>query len=85
MRESISDEIVDVVDENDEVIGQAQMCDVRARNLLRRGVAAIVRNRRGDLYIHRRADTKAAFSGWYDTVVAGSVKSGESYEAAIRR
>ncbi len=80
-----NDEIVDLVDENDEVIGRAQMQEVRARNLLRRGAAAIVRNSRGDIYIHRRADTKAAFPGWYDTVVAGSVMSGESYEQAIRR
>ena len=80
-----NDEIVDLVDENDELIGRAQMREVRARNLLRRGAAAIVRNSRGDIYIHRRADTTAAFPGWYDTVVAGSVMSGESYQQAIRR
>ncbi len=78
-------EMVDVVDENDAVIGQAPMREVQARNLLRRGAAAIVRNRRGDIYVHRRADTKSAFPGWYDLVVAGSVMSGESYEHAIRR
>jgi NADH pyrophosphatase NudC (nudix superfamily) len=38
-----------------------------------------------EFYIHRRADTKAACPSWYDAVVAGSVKSGESYEHAIRR
>lgn len=78
-------EMVDVVDENDDVIGTASMREVRAHNLLRRGAAAFVRNRRGDIYVHRRADTKAAFAGWYDVVVAGSVMSGESYEDAIRR
>ena len=50
-----------------------------------RRVAAIVGNCLGEFYIHRRADTKAAFPSWYDAVVTGSVKSGESYEHAIRR
>ncbi len=36
-----AEEIVDVVDEDDEVTGQAQMREVRARNLLRRGVQGV--------------------------------------------
>jgi isopentenyldiphosphate isomerase len=79
------EEIVDLVDEDDEVIGQASRREVRARNLLHREVAAIVRNRRGEIYVHRRTDWKDVFPGMYDMFVAGMVSSGESYEAAIRR
>jgi isopentenyldiphosphate isomerase len=79
------EEIVDLVGEDDEVIGQASRGEVRGRNLLHREVAVIVRNRRGEIYVHRRTDRKDVFPGMYDMFVAGMVMSGESYEAAIRR
>ena len=80
-----AEEIVDIVDEADAVIGQASVRAARAANLLRRGVAAIIRDRRGGIYVHRRADTRDAFPGRYDMFVAGNVSSGESYGHAIRR
>jgi isopentenyldiphosphate isomerase len=79
------EEIADLVGEDDEVIGQARRGEVRARNLLHREIAAIVRNRRDEIYVHRRTDTKDVFPSMYDMFVAGMVMSGESYEAAIRR
>jgi isopentenyldiphosphate isomerase len=82
---SATEEIVDVVDEHDRVVGQAPRREVRARNLLHREVAAIVRNGRGDIYVHRRTATKDVFPGMYDMFVAGVVTSGETYEDAIRR
>src|SRR5439155_22041790 len=78
-------EIVDLVDEGDGVIGRAPRYEVRQRNLLHREVAAIVRNGRGEIYVHRRTDTKDLVPGMYDMFVAGMVTSGESYEEAIRR
>jgi len=80
-----AEEIVDLVDEDDHVTGQAPRREVRARNLLHREVAAIVRNPRGEIYVHRRTETKDVFPGMYDMFVAGVVTSGESYEEAIRR
>jgi isopentenyldiphosphate isomerase len=79
------EEIVDLVDEEDHVLGKAPRREVRARNLLHREVAAIVRNPVGEIYVHRRADTKDVFPGMYDMFVAGVVTSGESYDDAIRR
>jgi isopentenyldiphosphate isomerase len=80
-----AEEIVDLVDEEDRVVGQAPRREVRTRNLLHREVAAIVRNRVGDIYVHRRTVTKDVFPDMYDMFVAGVVTSGESYEEAIRR
>ena len=79
------EEIVDLVDEEDHVLGKAPRREVRARNLLHREVAAIVRNPVGEIYVHRRADTKDVFPGMYDMFVAGVVTSGESYDDAVRR
>jgi isopentenyldiphosphate isomerase len=78
-------EIVDLVDEEDHVVGKAPRSEVRTRNLLHREVAAIVRNSGGEIYVHRRTDTKDVFPGMYDMFVAGMVTSDESYEEAIRR
>ena len=80
-----AEEIVDLVDEDDHVVGQAPRREVRTRNLLHREVAAIVRNPVGEIYVHRRTDTKDVFPGMYDMFVAGMVTSDESYEEAIRR
>jgi isopentenyldiphosphate isomerase len=82
---SASEEVVDIVDEDDEVVGRAARRDVRTRNLLHREVAAIVRNGRGEIYVHRRTSTKDVFPNMYDMFVAGVVTSGETYEGAVRR
>jgi isopentenyldiphosphate isomerase len=84
-QDSPTEEIVDLVDEEDEVIGHAPRREVRAGNLLHREVAAIVRNAQGEIYVHRRTESKDVFPGMYDMFVAGVVKSGESYEDAVRR
>jgi len=79
------EETVDLVDEQDRVVGQAPRTTVRARNLLHREVAALVRNGRGEIDVPRRTETKDVFPGKYDMFVAGVVKGGESYDDAIRR
>lgn len=81
-----SDEEIGVlVDEQDRVIGTAPRRDIRSRNLLHRGVAIIVRNPAGEIYVHRRTETKDVFPGMYDMVVGGMVTAGESYEGTARR
>jgi len=80
-----AEEVVDLIDEEDRVIGRARRRQVRAQNLLHREVAALVRNRRGEVYVHRRTATKDIYPSLYDMFVAGVVTSGEAYEEAIRR
>ena len=79
------DEIVDLIDGNDRVIGTAFRREVRAKNLFHRGAGILVRNSRGEIYVHRRTETKDVFPGRYDMLVGGMVASGESYEIAARR
>jgi len=78
-------EELDLVDEEDRVIGRAARPEVRARNLLHRGVAVLCRNARGEIYVHRRTAIKDVFPGLYDMFAGGVVAAGESYEAAARR
>jgi isopentenyldiphosphate isomerase len=81
----VGDEMVDLVDEDDRVIGSAPRREVRRRNLLHRGVAVLCRNSAGEVYVHRRTEFKDVFPGMYDAFAGGVVASGESYEDAARR
>lgn len=79
------DEIVDLIDLEDRVIGQAPRREVRRRNLLHRGVGILCRNSRGEIYVHRRTRTKDVFPGQYDMFVGGVVGRGEAYRDAASR
>ncbi|HEV8653455.1 MAG TPA: hypothetical protein VG276_29660 [Actinomycetes bacterium] len=54
-------EVVDLVDTQDRVVGRALRRDVRRDKLLHRGVAVLCRNQAGEIYVHRRTDTKDVF------------------------
>jgi isopentenyldiphosphate isomerase len=74
-----------LVDEDDRVVGSAPRSEIRAGNLLHRGVAVMVRDSSGRLYVHRRTSTKDVFPSMYDATVGGMVVVGESYEGAAGR
>lgn len=80
-----ADEILDIVDENDEVVGQAPRGEATARGLRHRCVFIEARDTEGRLFVHRRTATKLVFPSHYDMFVGGVVGAGESYdEAALR-
>ncbi|MFF3752760.1 NUDIX domain-containing protein [Streptomyces sp. NPDC002018] len=80
-----ADEILDVVDENDRVTGQAPRGEVYARGLRHRCVFVFVRDAQDRVFVHRRTADKLAFPSLYDMFVGGVVGAGESYdEAALR-
>ncbi len=82
---SAADEILDVVDEDDQVVGRARRGDVYARGLRHRCVFVWARDGEGRVFVHRRTDTKQVFPGLYDMFVGGVVGAGESYDAAALR
>lgn len=79
------DEIFDVVDELDRVIGQALRAEVHARKLRHRAVHVFLFNERGDLFVQKRAASKDTFPGCYDSSASGHLASGETYDACARR
>lgn len=80
-----TDELVDVVDAMDRVVGQATRSEMRRDNLLHRAVYIIVRDSRGRVFIHRRTDSKDVYPGFWDVTVGGVVAAGEDYATAARR
>ena len=65
-----------------EVVTRARM---RAENLLHRSVAIIVRSTDGRLLVHRRADHKDVYPGWWDLAAGGVVAAGEPSDLAAER
>jgi isopentenyldiphosphate isomerase len=52
------DEVLDVVNKKDEVIGQALKSECHNNGLWHRGVAIIVINKKGDILIQKRSPKK---------------------------
>lgn len=80
-----AEEILDVVDEHDEVIGQAPRGEVYERGLRHRCVFVFVRDGAGRIFVHRRTASKLVFPLMYDMFVGGVVGAGESYDTAALR
>ncbi|GGT17810.1 NUDIX hydrolase [Streptomyces chromofuscus] len=82
---SAADEILDVVDEQDRVIGRSPRGEVYARGLRHRCVFVQARDAEGRVFVHRRTPTKLVFPSLYDMFVGGVVGAGESYDDAALR
>ncbi len=80
-----SEEYVDIVDEDDNVIGKASWEEMMQKKLLHRTANVFVFNSKGELFVHRRADNLRLYPGLWDVKVGGSVRAGESYEEAGKR
>jgi len=81
-----SDEMLDLVDEQDQVVGQMKRSQVYAQNLSNfRVINAFVVNAKGELWIPRRSASKKIFPLCLDMSVGGHVESGETYEETLRR
>lgn len=82
----MDDELLDIVDRNDQVIGQKWRSEVRAQKICNfRGVNAFLMNAEGQLWIPRRTATKPIFPLCLDASMGGCVSAGESYEQAFAR
>jgi 8-oxo-dGTP pyrophosphatase MutT (NUDIX family) len=82
---SSADELLDITDENDGVVGQARRSKAYAHRLRHRCVFVLVRDAADRVFVHRRTARKLVFPSRYDMFVGGVVGAGESYdEAALR-
>ncbi len=80
-----ADELLDIVDEHDQVVGQAPRAEAYAHRLRHRCVFVLARDAAGRVFVHRRTARKLVFPSLYDMFVGGVVGAGESYdEAALR-
>jgi isopentenyldiphosphate isomerase len=79
------EEIFDVVDERDEVVGRAARSEVHRRKLRHRAVHVLVFNRRGEVFLQKRSMLKDTARGKWDSSASGHLASGEDYAAGAVR
>ncbi|WP_189110450.1 NUDIX hydrolase [Streptomyces camponoticapitis] len=82
---SPADEIIDIVDEDDHVVGQAPRGEAYARGLRHRCVFVLARDADDRVFVHRRTATKLLFPSRHDMFVGGVVGAGETYDDAALR
>ena len=83
--QNASEELVDIVDHDDNVLYQCTRKEMRAQVLRHRAVFIAVVNSEGELLIHQRSAMKDLWPSWWDLAVGGVVSAGESYDAAALR
>ncbi len=84
-KKSEVNEWLDVVDEQNHIIGQALRDEVHRKGLRHRAAHLVIFNRQGDLLLQKRSRNKSDFPGFWDSSAAGHLAAGESYEACILR
>jgi isopentenyl-diphosphate Delta-isomerase len=80
-----TEEMFDIVNERDEVIGRASRSDVHARGLLHRAVHVLVFNSRAEVFLQKRSMKKDRQPGVWDSSCSGHVDSGEDYDQTAVR
>jgi 8-oxo-dGTP pyrophosphatase MutT (NUDIX family) len=78
-------EIVCIVDERNNVVGEAPRREMRRQRLRHRATYVLVFNPRGELHVQERTATKDVYPGLLDPATGGVVLAGESYEEGAAR
>lgn len=81
----MQDEIFDVVNERDEVVGQLARKEVHRQGLMHRAVHVFIFNARGEFFLQKRSLKKDNHPGVWDSSAAGHVDSGEEYDTCAMR
>src|SRR2546423_1123818 len=81
----MSEEIFDVVNEHDEVVGQQPRSEVHRLGLMHRAVHVLVFNKHGHVFLQKRSMTKDRQPGLWDSSASGHLDTGESYDACAVR
>ena len=79
------EEIFDVVNERDEVIGRNTRREVHRLGLIHRAVHVLVFNSRGEVFLQKRSMKKDNNPGVWDSSASGHLDRGEDYDACAVR
>jgi len=86
MNNNMPEEVLDLVNENDEVIGALSREEIYKQKLHNyRAVHGFVVNGEGKIWLPRRAANKKLYPSALDYSLAGHVESGESYNESFLR
>ena len=81
----MNDEMFDIVNDRDEVIGRLPRRVVHRDGHKHRAVHVLVFNSSGRLFLQKRSLAKDTFPGAWDSSASGHLESGEDYDAGAAR
>ena len=81
----MDEEIFDVTNERDEVIGRGTRSEVHRRGLMHRATHVLVFNSQGEVFLQKRSLKKDRQPGLWDSSASGHLDSGEDYDACAVR
>jgi len=81
----MADHLVDVVNEQDEIIGQDLKNSKVAKDFISRVVGIFICDSQGKFLVCKRADHKKNAPGIWDLAAFGNVMAGEDYKTAAQR
>lgn len=76
---------VDIVDENDQVIGSAMLAEVWEKGYRHRVVGIIIENDKGEILLQKRGPEMILYPNTWDISAGGHVDTGMTYEEAALR
>jgi len=79
------DELLEVVNERNEVLGILPRGEVHRRRLAHRACHIFLFNLGNELYLQKRSMAKREMPGFYDSSAAGHLQASESYEQCAAR
>ena len=82
---SQEDELLDVVDDKDNVLGFTTRGRIHREGLFHRAVHIFLFNDSGEIYVQRRSKSKDRYPFKLDSSAAGHVETGESYLETAKR
>ena len=83
--QTVSTELLDIVDDDDHVIGTATRGEIHRQALKHRSIHIMVLDGEGRVLLQKRSMQKDQFGGMWDTACAGHVEAGESYSETAPR
>lgn len=75
---------LDVVNEQDEVIGEEDVEEIHQKDLLHRSVHILLIDKKGQFYLRQRSKNKARYPGFWTTSIGAHVLSGHTYDEAAK-
>jgi isopentenyldiphosphate isomerase len=81
----MSDELFDIVNERDEVIGRATRQEAHARGHIHRSVLFFIFDQSRRVFVNQRTADKEFYPEHWSIVFGGHVHAGETHEEAVRR
>jgi isopentenyldiphosphate isomerase len=81
----MDEELFDVVDEHDQVVGRQPRAEVHRLGLKHRATHVLVFNARGEVFLQKRSHKKDRQPGVWDSSSSGHVDAGEDYDQCALR